>query len=73
MERRTLEDYRSEERLPAADVCDCGGRYEVMLLNLDLEQQTGTARIWGQHRQGCGALEDASADVAQGVSHEEEE
>src|SRR5262245_33492980 len=73
MERRTLEDYRSEGRLPAADVCACGGRYEDMLLNLDPEQQTGTARIWGQHREGCWALEDALMDVLQGVSQTEDD
>jgi hypothetical protein len=73
MERRTLEDYRSEGRLTAADVCACGGRYEVMLLNLDLEQQTGMARIWGQHRQGCGALDEALTCVVQAVCQEEEE
>ena len=71
MERRTLEDYRSEGRLPAADACECGGRYEVMLLNLDLEQQTGIARIWTAHRGHCWTLDADHMD--EGPQEEEEQ
>jgi hypothetical protein len=70
VERKRLEDYRSEDRMPAADACECGGRYEVMLVNLDLEQQTGMARIRAAHRGHCWTLD---GDLTAGGPQEEEE
>jgi hypothetical protein len=73
VERKRLEDYRSEDPVPAADTCECGEPFDIMLFNLDVEQQTGIARIWATHRETCATFEEALTSAEPGVRREEED